>query len=92
MHDVLSVYDKTVDLNLNVYIPQILSDLHTTGLFVCLTVASCVDMGLGGVDICYLTQINAQTEASGAVQGEKVWFLQWAPEKVVTKSVLGQLT
>lgn len=73
MHDVLSaLYDKTVNLNVTAYMPQILSDLYTARSFLCLAVASCVDMGLGGANICYLTQINAQTEASGAVQGKKV--------------------
>lgn len=92
MHDVLSVYDKTANLNVTACMLQILSDLDTARPFVCLAVASCVDMGLGGANICYLTQINAQTEASGAIQGKKKFgFLQWATEKEVTKSVLGQL-
>lgn len=85
MHDVLSVYGKII------YKPQILSDRYAARQLVCLAVASCVDVGLGGADICYLTQINAQTEASGAVQGKKFWFLQWATEKEARKSVLGQL-
>lgn len=72
MHDVLSVYDKTVNLNGSVYMLQILSDLYTARPLAYLAVASCVDMGLWGDNICYLTQINAQREASGAVQGKKV--------------------
>ncbi len=85
--------ERTVNLNVTAYMPQILPDLYTAGPFVCLAVASCVDMGVGGANICYLTQINVQTETSGAVQGKKkkFWFLQQASEKEVTKSVLGQL-
>lgn len=63
--------ERTVNLNVTAYMPQILSDLYTAGPFVCLAVASCVDMGVGGANICYLTQINVQTETSGAVQGKK---------------------
>lgn len=46
MHDVLSVYDKTVNLNGTVYMLQILSDLYTARPLAYLAVASCVDMGL----------------------------------------------
>lgn len=63
----LSVYDETVNLNGTVYICHgcCLSDLCIARPLVCLAVASCVDMGLGGANICYLTQINAQTERGG---------------------------
>lgn len=45
--------------------PQTLSDLYTARPFVRLAVASCVDMGLGGANICYLTQIKAPAERGG---------------------------
>lgn len=67
MHGVLSAYYKTVNLNGTVYMLQMLSVCLTSTLpdRLCLAVASCVDMGLGGANICYLTQINTQTERGG---------------------------
>lgn len=65
MHRVLNVYNKSVNLNLTVNRPQILFDLQTAGPFVYLAATSGMDMGLGGANICYLTQISAQTERGG---------------------------
>ena len=44
---------------------QMLYDLFAAWLFVSLAVASYVDVGLVGANICYLTQINSQTQRGG---------------------------
>lgn len=60
MHHILNVYNDSVNLNLTVNRPQILFDLQTAEPFVYLAATSGMDMGLGGANICYLTQISAQ--------------------------------
>lgn len=75
---------KTLNRSAAVYVTNA---FYPVCLFVCFAVASFVDMGLRGTNICYLTQITQSEEASGAEQGNKV--LQQAKEKEVTKSVLG---
>lgn len=71
---------------LNVYLTvarsQMLFGQHTAGPFLWLAVTCKEKMGLGEANICYLTQINAQTqreEGKWSSTGQKVWVCAKSP-------------